>query len=78
MASSQDLERLSDVAAKMVNVQHTSEDVKVDAVAMQIHFLHRGGNTEGKAAVTTERWEDVSPSWKGRYRKLAREAISRR
>ncbi|TSC72356.1 MAG: hypothetical protein G01um101470_350 [Parcubacteria group bacterium Gr01-1014_70] len=48
----------------------------VEVAAILVHAKHLEGNTEDQAKVNTEEWENVSLTWKARYRNLVREFLS--
>ena len=45
-------------------------------VEMAVWKRHRLMAQNGYARLTSRSWRDVSPSWRGRYRKLAQQAIA--
>lgn len=75
MKISEKLTKLTKVALSKVDLNSADEDTQVVSVAIQLHFLHRAGTDEGTAKVKVQSWDDVNPSWKGRYRAFARKAI---
>ena len=48
----------------------------LNKVAVAVWRRHQTLQRYGFAKLTARLWRDVSPSWKGRYRKVAREALA--